>query len=383
MIFGILKENFVSERRVVLTPPAVQSLVSLGCTVYVERDAGVLSHFPDDEYRKAGGTIAYSAEEVVRRSDVVLKIAPPTEEELEALREDQTLLSVLHLSIARRKVMDLLLSKRTAAVALELIENQHGDLSIVQAMSEIAGQISIHVAAHYLQAREGGRGILLGSLPGVPAATVVILGAGTVGRTAARAALGLGSRVVVLDKDLTRLREFEQLFQWRITTAIADRYFVERAVKEADVVIGAILLKGEKTPHVVTEAMVKEMKPGSVIVDVSIDQGGCVETSRPTTLADPVFMLHGVTHYCVPNIPAAVPRTATVCLSNTLLPYLQSMADIGVDAALRSDRGLSAAVCTYGGTCVNKAAARIFSVPSRSLTELPTMNSSLESRKRL
>ena len=367
MIFGILKENFVSERRVVLTPAAVQSLVATGNPVYVEREAGALSHFPDDEYRKAGGTIAYSAEEVINRVDVLMKIAPPNEQELDMLKERQTLLSVLHLSIAKRKTLETLLQKRVAAVALELIENAHGDLAVLQAMSEIAGQISIHVAAQYLQAREGGRGILLGSLPGVPAATVVILGAGTVGRTAARVALGLGSRVVVLDKDLSRLREFEQLFQWRISTAIADRYYVERAVREADVLIGAILLKGEKTPHIVTEAMVKQMKPGSVIVDVSIDQGGCVETSRPTTLNDPVFMVHGVTHYCVPNIPSAVARTATVALSNTVLPYLHEIVELGVEGALRTNRGLCAGVCTYNGECTNKVAARVFSVPASDL----------------
>jgi alanine dehydrogenase len=225
MIFGILKENFLSERRVVLTPPAVQSLTSAGHQVYIERDAGALSHFPDEEYRKAGGTIAYSANEALHRADAVLKISPPTESELAELSEGQMLFSVLHLAIAKRSTLDTLLKNKTTAVALELIENVHGELALLQVMSEIAGQISIHVAAQYLQAGSGGRGVLLGSLPGIPAATVVILGAGMVGRTAARAALGLGARVVVLDRDLKRLRDLEEQFQWRVTTAIADRYY--------------------------------------------------------------------------------------------------------------------------------------------------------------
>jgi alanine dehydrogenase len=292
-----------------------------------------------------------------------MKISPPTEQELTTLREGQTLISVLHLAIARRTTFDILLKKKATAIALELIENQHGELVLLHVMSEIAGQISIHVAAQYLQAGSGGRGLLLGSLPGVPSATVVILGAGMVGRTAARAALGLGARVVMLDKDLKRLRDAEEMFQWRITTAIADRYYIERAVAEADVVIGAVLLQGgEKTPHVVSESMVKQMKPGSVIVDVSIDQGGCVETSRPTTLADPVYIVHNVIHYCVPNIPSAVARTASVGLSNTLLPYLHEVGTLGVSTALKEDSGLAKGVCTMGGHCTNRAAGRIFGV---------------------
>jgi len=371
MIFGLLKENFVSERRVVLTPPAVESLVSAGQQVYIERGAGLQSHFPDDEYRSAGATVAYSAEEVLHRADVAMKISPPTEPELMALREGQTLFSVLHLAVARRSTLELLLKKRITAIALELIENRHGELALLHVMSEIAGQISIHVAAQYLQAGSGGRGILLGSLPGVPSATVVVLGAGMVGRTAARAALGLGARVVMLDKDVKRLRDAEEMFQWRITTAIADRYYIERAVQEADVVIGAVLLQGgEKTPHVVTESMVKKMKPGSVIVDVSIDQGGCVETSRPTTLADPVYSVHNVIHYCVPNIPSAVARTASIGLSNTLLPYLHELVTDGVPAALKADSGLANGVCTLGGQCTNRAAGRIFGVEVRDVLTL-------------
>jgi alanine dehydrogenase len=370
MNIGILKEIFPSERRVSLTPGGVKTLVGLGATVYIERNAGALSYFSDDEYRAAGGTIAYSPEEVVNRSDIVLKIAPPNETELNYLREGQTFFSALHLAIAKRKTIETLLEKRVTAIAHELIENEHGDLPIVQTMAEIAGQISIQVAAHYLQTREGGRGVLLGSIPGVPAADVLILGAGTVGRTAARVALGLGASVLVIDKNISHLREVENLFQWRVATAISDQHVIEKAVRQADVVIGAVLLKGEKTPHLVSENMVKQMKPGSVIVDISIDQGGCVETSRPTTLLDPTYVMHGVVHYCVPNTPASVPRTATVGWTNVLLPFLREATELGMEQVLKTDIGLAKGVCTFRGHCTNKVASKSFNLPFEDVQKL-------------
>lgn len=370
MDIGIVKEVFPSERRVSLTPGGVQTLVGLGAAVYIERNAGALSFFSDDEYRAAGGTIVYSPEEVMNRSDIVLKVAPPTEAELNYLQEGQTFFSALHLSIAKRKTLDILLKKKITAIAHELIENDQGDLPIVQTMAEIAGQISIQVAAHYLQTREGGRGVLLGSIPGVPAADVVILGAGTVGRTAARVALGLGANVTVIDKNINRLREVENLSQWRISTAVSDQHTLERAVREADALIGAVLLKGERAPHLVSETLVKQMKPGSVIVDISIDQGGCIETSRPTTLQDPTYVVHGIVHYCVPNTPASVPRTATVGWTNVLLPYLREATELGIEKVLRADRGLSKGVCTYRGLCTNQAAAKAFDLKAEDVQQL-------------
>jgi alanine dehydrogenase len=243
-------------------------------------------------------------------------------------------------------------------------------------MAEIAGQISIQVAAHYLQTREGGRGVLLGSIPGVPAADVLILGAGTVGRTAARVALGLGAKVMIIDKNINQLREVENLFQWRVSTAVSDQYNIERAVREADVLIGAVLLKGEKTPHLVSESLVKQMKPGSVIVDISIDQGGCVETSRPTTLLDPTYVMHGIVHYCVPNTPASVPRTATVGWTNVLLPFLREATELGMEKVLRADIGLSKGVCTFRGQCTNYAAAKAFDLKVIDIQQLLKSSSS-------
>ena len=297
MNIGVMKERFPQERRVSLTPGGVKTLAGFGATVYVERNAGAQSYFTDQEYQEAGAAIVYSPEELIMRSDVVSKIAPPTLDELSMLREGQTLFAAYHLAISKKQIIEKLLEKKVTAIAHELIENAQGELPVVQTMAEIAGQLSIQVAAHFLQTRHGGRGVLLGSIPGVPAANVVILGAGTVGRTAARVALGLGARVSVIDRNIVHLRELENLFQWRISTALGDAYTIEQTVRDADVVIGAVLLKGEKTPHLVTEEMIKQMNPGSVIVDVSIDNGGCVETSRPTTLLDPTFIVHHVVHY--------------------------------------------------------------------------------------
>jgi len=370
MNIGILKEVFPSERRIALTPGGVQTLAGLGATVYIERNAGALSFFSDDEYRSAGGTIVYSPEEVISRSDIILKVAPPTESELKFLHDGQTLFSAFHLAIAKRQTIEMLLKKNITAIAHELIENERGDLPIVQTMAEIAGQISIQVAAHYLQTREGGRGVLLGSIPGVPAADVLILGAGTVGRTAARVALGLGAKVMIIDKNINKLREVENLFQWRISTGISDKYNIENAVREADVLIGAVLLKGERTPHLVSESLVKQMKPGSVIVDISIDQGGCVETSRPTTLLDPTYVMHGIVHYCVPNTPASVPRTATVGWTNVLLPFLREATELGMEKVLRADIGLSKGVCTFRGQCTNLAAAKAFDLKAVDIQKL-------------
>jgi alanine dehydrogenase len=370
MNIGILKEEATIERRVALSPAGVEDLTSQGHNVYVLHQEGARAIFRDEDYQIAGATISYSPEEIINRSDLVLKISPPTEVELQMLREGQTLFSSLHLAVSRRKVLERLLEAKVTAVAFELIENDKGDLTVLQMMSEIAGQIAIQAGAHFLQAGQGGRGTLLGSLPGIPPANVVILGAGTVGRTAARIALGMGANVTVLDKDLTRLRELEHLFQWKISTSIATSYHISRSVRFADVVIGAVLLKGEKAPHLITEAMVKEMKPGSVIIDASIDQGGCVETSRPTTIDDPVFVMHGVTHYCVPNMPAVVARTATMAMTNATMPYIQEVCEKGIANALRQNPGLGKGVCTYQGICTNEVIGRIFDFKSQPIDEL-------------
>ncbi len=372
MNIGILKETGRLERRVALSPAGVHALVVVGHTVHVERLAGAAALFTDEEYITAGGVTAYSGEEIINRSELVLKISPPSEKELQQLSKGQAIFSFLNLAISRRKEIEALLQREVTALAYELIENARGELGVLQVMSEIGGQISMHVAAHYLQGKEGGRGILLGAIPGVPPASVVILGAGTVGRTAARIAVGMGASVILLDKDISRLRQVEEILQWKITTATATDYNITRAVRDADAVIGAVLLKGEKAPHIVTEEMVKGMKAGSVIVDVSIDQGGCVETSRPTSLSDPVFVRHGVVHYCVPNMTATVGRTATSALTNAMVPYLLEIANTGIEKSFRANSGLAKGVCTFAGHCTNSAVARIFDLQLTNLSSLLT-----------
>ena len=379
MTIGVLKEESPAERRVALTPAGVQALVASGQSVYVQHEAGLQILFPDEEYQKAGAIISYSGQEIINRSEIVLKISPPNEFELALLGKGQSLFSFLHLAVSQKKVLEALLDHHVTSVGYELIENDRKDLAVLQVMSEIAGQLSIQVAGHFLQSRQGGRGILLGNVPGVAPASLVILGAGTVGKTAARVALGLGAEVTVLDNDLSRLRDLHNAFPIKINTATATAYNVEHSVQFADAVIGAVLLKGERTPHLVSEAMVKKMKMGSIIIDISIDQGGCIETSRPTTLDDPVFTRHGVVHYCVPNMTAAVPRTASVGLTNALLAYLLEAVLLGMPQALQQNRGLAVGVCTYQGACTNVAVAKIFDLKSKKLSML--LSSPLETMR--
>lgn len=367
MNVGILKELPNQERRVALTPAGVQALVSVGSHVYIERDAGNASHFSNEEYQAVGGTIVYTSDEIFGRSDLVLKISSPSEEECRRIEESCTIFSFLHLAIAKTKLIDLLLARRVCAIGYELIEDDRGDLPILQVMSEIAGQMSTQIAGRFLESSNNGRGIVMGGITGIPPATVVIIGAGTVGSAATRMALGAGAEVIVLDKELSRLRALEQRFNYRIVTALMNDYNLKKALQFADVVVGAVLIKGERAPHVVSEPMVRGMKPGSLIIDISIDQGGCIATSRPTTLENPTYVLHDVIHYCVPNIPANAARTATYGLTNALLPFLLEIAQNGTEHTIHDNPGLARGVCTYEGECTNEAIARRFEMAWRTI----------------
>ncbi len=367
MRIGIPKENLKEEKRVGIAPAGVDSLVRAGHSVFFERGAGEGSQFSDEDYSQVGATIVFSAEEVFKRSELIAKVQPLNEVEAELLQEDQILFTFLHLAVSKKSVLENLIKNNVTAIGYELIEDSRG-LPVLHAMSEIAGPLSIQVAERYLESHsKGGRGILIGGMTGVAPAAVVILGAGVVGKTAARAALGRGAQVIVIDRDLNRLRVVDSLFPGKLTTVMANPYTVTRGVKFADVLIGAVLIKGEKTPHLVTEAMVKEMKMGAVIVDVSIDQGGCIETSRITSLSDPVFTYKDVIHYCVPNMPALVARTASYGLNNAAIGYIQNIAEHGLANALLGDPGLSKGVCTYRATCTNEAIANIFNIEYRKL----------------
>lgn len=368
MRIGIPRETLYEEKRVVLTPAGVDALVRAGHTVYFERGAGEESHFRDEEYEKVGAQIVYGAEEAFKRAEMVVKVAPLTVEESQFLQENQILFSFLHLAVGKKNVTETLLNKKITAIGYELVEDEEDRLPVLHSMSEIAGQLAIQVAERQLESfSKGSRGILLGGITGVAPAAVVIIGAGVVGVTAARAALGRGAQVIILDKDLNRLREMDSRFGKRVTTVMANPYTISRGVKFADVLIGAVLIKGEIAPHIVSEEMVKEMKRGAVIVDVSIDQGGCIETSRITTLSDPVYQMHDVIHYCVPNMPAIVARTASYGINNAVIDYVLDIAGNGLSNALLGDAGLSKGVCTYKGYCTNESLANIFNFEYRRL----------------
>jgi alanine dehydrogenase len=371
MRIGIPKESIL-EKRVALAPAGVDSLVRSGHTVYIQSGAGEGSHFSDEDYNSIGATIVYTEEEIYRRSELLAKVAPLTESQAELLQENQILFSGLHLAVGKKYIIEKLLSKNVTAIGYELIED-NDRLPVLHSMSEIAGPLAIQVAERYLESySKGGRGILLGGITGVAPAAVVIIGAGVVGTTAARAAIGRGAQVIIIDKDLNRLRRVDNFFRKKVTTVMANPYTVSRGVNFADVLIGAVLIKGEKTPHIVNESMVKEMKKGSVIVDVSIDQGGCIETSRITSLNDPTYVLHDVIHYCVPNMPALVSRTASYGLNNAAIGYIMNIAENGLSNALLGDTGLSKGVCTYKGYCSNEAIANTFNIEYRRLRVFST-----------
>ncbi len=370
MNVGVVREEHTFEGRVALTPANARVLVQAGHRVFVEAGAGQVSRFSDEEYRKVGAEIVYTQEEVFGRSDIVAKVAPPSARQYEMMRPEQVVFCPFHLAIARKSWVEMLIRKKIVAIGVEIVEEDDGSLPIVIPMSEIAGQLAIQVASQYLQSQYGGRGILLGGLPGVPPAIVVILGAGVAGSSAATVAAGLGAQVIVLDHNLNKLRTLRTQLQRRITTAISNEYNIEKAVKFADVLIGSVLVPGERAPVLVTREMLKSMRPKSLIIDLSIDQGGCVETSRPTTILDPVFVEENIIHYCVPNMPSKVARTATYALSNSTLPYLKALANLGVKRALQRYRALARGAYTLGGFCTRKGLAEGFGVPFKPVDEL-------------
>jgi 4-hydroxybutyrate CoA-transferase len=363
MNIGIPRDRQPEERRVALTPRGVLQLVQAGHRVYVEEGAGAGCHFPDAEYLAAGGTVVFDEEEPYQRSDLVVKVGSPRGAELARLREGQTLLGFLHLAAAPAETLRTLLDRRITAIGYEVIEDADGRLPVLTAMSEIAGPLSVQVAAHLLESRDGGRGVLLGGAPGIPPAVVVVLGAGTVGTSAARTAIGLGAQVILLDADVERLRRAFEILGRRVTTLVADPPNVERAVGFADALIGAVLIHGRRAPVMVTRAMVSSMKAGSVLVDLSIDQGGCIETSRPTTLTAPTYVAEGVIHYCVPNMTAAVARTAAQALHNAAFPVIQAVAAKGADEALREAPPLARGVYTHGGYLTRPVAPEVAGFP--------------------
>lgn len=376
MRIGVVRELTPGESRVALTPHAVYELTRAGHRVLVELGAGEQSAISDEEYAEAGAKIVGDAEEVYGESELLTKVYGPLLEEQERLRPGLMLLSFLSLAVNPRLTRALLDSGCTA-FALENVRNASGGLPLLTPMSEIAGRLVPQIGAHYLQKPSGGRGVLLGGATGVRPGRVVVLGAGIVGSGAARVSSELGAEVTVLDRDIERLRriESERYGERRITTLAATGPSIRDAVLRADLVIGAILIVGSRTPHLVDRQTVREMKTGSVIVDVDVDNGGSVETSRPTTLAEPTFVEHGVTHYCVKNVPASVPVTATRALSNALLPYVQRIAGVGLVDALNADPGLQRGVAVAEGRVVSPVLGREYGLEHQPLTSLLPLHS--------
>jgi len=369
MIIGVPKETGRHENRVGLNPLAVQRLVEAGHKVLVEKGCGTMSRFTDEDYQKAGASIVYRAVEIYERSDIVCKVARPSKEEAEMVRERQIICAFHHLAVAPHNLVSRLLDRKATLIGYEVVEDADGDRAVLIPFSEMAGQMAVHEAAHYLQVEEGGRGILLGSAPAIPPSTVVILGAGTAGTAAARQAKAAGAHVIVLGQDIGRLRAVHH--EVGVVTVIADsKDRIAHYVRIADVLIGAVLVPGAKSPILVTEDMVKSMKPGSVIVDLSIDQGGTVETSRPTTPDDPVFIRHGVVHYCVPNMTARIPRTASRALGNAVTPFILEIAQKGIRKALLENAGLRKGVYMYHGVITNRAVAEVHGIESRPIEEV-------------
>lgn len=360
---GIPRETCLQEKRVVLTPDAVLLLTENGHEVLVETKAGHSAHYSDKNYAEAGAKITYRAQEVFE-CDVILKVEPPSLEEIGYLKHKQTIISALQLKTQSKEYFEALMAKKATAISFENMEDEDGIIPVMRSMSEIAGNTSILIAAEYLSNANHGKGFLLGGVSGVPPTEVVIIGAGTVGVYAARTALGLGANVKVFDRSISKLRRLQSTLNMPIYTCVVQPKILEKALMRCDVAIGAIRAENGRTPCVVTEDMVRNMKPGSVVVDVSIDQGGCFETSELTSHDEPVFTKYSIVHYCVPNIASRVSRTASFSLSNIMAPVLLSISDQGgIDEVLALNKGVRKGLYIYKGNLVNKPIGDWFDLP--------------------
>lgn len=368
VIIGLPKEVKDNEYRVALTPGAVKQLVNTGHRVLLEKDAGKGSAFADEEYGAAGAQLVSEARHAWQ-GDLVIKVKEPQPGEYDFMRPGLVIFTYLHLA-ANRPLAAEMLSRGVTGIAYETVEESDGTLPLLIPMSEVAGRMAVQVGAHYLEKTNGGRGKLLGGVAGVRPADVTILGAGVVGTNAAQIALGMGARVILLDINTERLRFLEQVLHGRLTTLSANPVNIAEAVKRADLLIGAVLIKGAKAPHLVTREMIRAMEPGSVIVDVAVDQGGCVETTRPCTHSDPINIVDRICHYGVTNMPGAVPRTSTYALSNATLPYLMKLAQEGLARATRQSPALSKGVNTCGGKITYKAVAEALELDYASLQSM-------------
>jgi len=356
MIVGLPKEIKDNEYRVGLTPAGVRALTDAGHQVVVEGSAGAGSGFADSLYQRAGATLLDTADEVWGQGEMIVKVKEPIAPEYPRMRDGQLLFTYLHLA-PDNELTKQLLDRKVTGIAYETITDHRGHLPLLTPMSEVAGRMAIQVGAHYLEKMSGGGGVLLGGVPGVPAARVVIIGGGVVGTNAAKIAVGMGAHVTIIDNNLDRLRELDDIFLSKISTLASNAYMIQDAISTADLIIGAVLVPGGAAPKLVTRGMLKEVPRGAVIVDVAVDQGGCIETTHPTTHSNPTYYVEDVLHYCVANMPGAVPRTSTFALTNATLPYALKLANKGFSNAIGSDPGLWAGVNTYAGKLTYEAVA--------------------------
>ncbi len=369
MKIGIPKELKDHEYRVGMPPAGVLTLVEAGHEVVVEVGAGAGSGFHDAEYENAGAQLLPDADEVYGAAEMIIKVKEPIEPEYPRMREGQVLFTYLHLAPVPELTRQMT-ERKVTGIAYETITDDHGGLPLLTPMSEVAGRMSVLVGATHLQKAHGGRGILLSGVPGVPPGDVVIIGGGIVGLNAMKIALGMGARVTVLEANHDRMRFIDDLFHGAITTVASNRHNLETLLGRADLLIGAVLIPGRSAPKLVTRDMLRLMKPGSVVVDVAVDQGGCFETTRPTTHSDPIYDVDGVVHYCVANMPGAVPRTSTFALTNATLPYAMRLANLGAEKAVQEDPGLWNGVNTYAGHITCQPVAESQDRPYRDLKEL-------------
>ncbi|HLV60583.1 MAG TPA: alanine dehydrogenase [Fredinandcohnia sp.] len=368
MIVGVPKEIKVHEYRVGMVPAFVRALTSRGHEVLVERGAGAGSFISDAEYEAVGARIVPTAEEVWKNAEMIVKVKEPIEVEYDRIQHGQTIYTFFHLA-AVPSLADVLIEKKVTAVAYETIQLPNGALPLLRPMSEVAGRLAVQAGAACLTRQQGGKGILLGGVPGVRRARVTVIGGGSVGTNAAKMAVGLGAEVTILDTNPARLVYLDDIFGGRVTTLFSDPVNLHQSVVRADLVIGAVLIPGAAAPKLVTEQMIREMEDGSVVVDVAIDQGGCIETARPTTHEEPTFVKHGVVHYCVANMPGAVAQTSTFALNSVTQPYGVKLADMGVLEAVKNDPALALGVNTYGGKITYKAVADALDLPYTPLAD--------------
>ena len=356
MVIGVPKEIKDHEYRVSITPEGVRTLRGAGHEVVLERSAGVGSGFSDEDYRSAGAQFSTSTSEVFKQSELVVKVKEPQLSECRFFRPGQVIFTYLHLA-SSPDLTKALLDARVTAIAYETTAAKDGSLPMLRPMSQIAGRLAVQIGARYLERTQGGRGVLLSGVPGVEPGNVAILGAGVVGESAARIAVGMGAKVTIIDQDMERLRDLDDGYRGRVVTLAATEGNIHQAVSVADLLVGAVLVPGAKAPKLLSNQLVAAMKPGAVFLDVAVDQGGCSETTRPTTHSDPVYLVHHVLHYCVPNMPSIVPRTSTLALTSATLPFIVRLASSGVTQAIRSEPGLAKGVNLTDGKVTHRGVA--------------------------